>query len=194
MNQFDMKTLETAIIYVKRIADGKNPVNNQPMPEDSVLNEPNVIRCMFFVRDVLEGVRANQGEIGNSSSKRNRNKDQRIKDFPVEVLSRFVYREDKGISKLIDQIYEPVAGQNFKKITGKFVNDRLIASGYVTEVYSEEFKRNIKVPTEKGIAIGMRAERIDYQTNSYISIYYNKNAQEFLVRNLIKLIDGEVIE
>ena len=92
MNQFDMKTLETAIIYVKRIADGKNPVNNQPMPEDSVLNEPNVIRCMFFVRDVLEGVRANEGKVGDSNEGKQRRR-QRIKEFPVEVLSQFVYRE-----------------------------------------------------------------------------------------------------
>ena len=189
-----MKTLETAIIYIKRIADGKNPYNNQLMPEDSVLNEPNVIRCMFFVKDVLESVHANQGIIGSTNAKRERKKEQKIKDFPVEVLSQFVYREDKGINKLIDQIYEPVGGQNYKKITGKFVNERLMASGFITEVYSEEFKRNIKVPTDKGISIGLRAERIDYPTNSYISIYYNKNAQEFLVKNIIKLIDGEAIE
>lgn len=192
MNQFDMKTLETAIIYVKRIADGKNPVNNQPMPEDSVLNEPNVIRCMFFVRDVLEGVRANEGKVGDSNEGKQRRR-QRIKEFPVEVLSQFVYREDKGISKLIDQIYEPVADQNYRKISGKTINERLMASGYLTEVYNEELKKNVKVPTEKGTAIGLRAQRIDYQNNSYISIYYNKNAQEFLIKNLVKLLDGEVI-
>ena len=68
-----------------------------------------------------------------------------------------------------------------------------MASGYLTEVYNEELKRNVKVPTEKGTVIGLRAQRIDYQNNSYISIYYNKNAQEFLIKNLVKLLDGEVI-
>ena len=47
MEQLDMEKLEKALIYVGRIADGKNPVNNLPAEEDAVMNDPNVIRCMF---------------------------------------------------------------------------------------------------------------------------------------------------
>ena len=56
MESVDMKKLETAIVYLQRIADGNNPINNLPAEEDSVLNNPNVIRCMFFVKEVLEEV------------------------------------------------------------------------------------------------------------------------------------------
>ena len=54
MESVDMKKLETAIVYLQRIADGNNPINNLPADEDSVLNNPNVIRCMFFVKEVLD--------------------------------------------------------------------------------------------------------------------------------------------
>lgn len=62
----------------------------------------------------------------------------------------------------------------------------MISSDYVTEVYSEEFQKNIKVPTEKGQALGLRAERVVYQPtgHAYISIIYNKQAQEFIVANI----------
>lgn len=50
MEPVDLAKLETAIKYVERIAEGNNPVNNLPMEEDAVLNNPNVIRCMYFVR------------------------------------------------------------------------------------------------------------------------------------------------
>ena len=50
MESVDIKKLETAIAYVQRIAEGNNPINNTPADEDPVLNNPNVIRCMFFVK------------------------------------------------------------------------------------------------------------------------------------------------
>ena len=69
MESIDMKKLETAIVYLQRIADGNNPINNLPAEEDSVLNNPNVIRCMFFVKEVLEEVKRNNGYIGKKSKK-----------------------------------------------------------------------------------------------------------------------------
>ncbi len=69
MESVDMKKLETAIIYLQRIVEGNNPINNMPADEGSVLNNPNVIRCMFFVKDVLEEVKRNNGYIGRKAKK-----------------------------------------------------------------------------------------------------------------------------
>ena len=55
--------LEKSIIYVDRIANGCNPVNNSPLTNDSVLNNPNVIRCMYFIKDILKEVYDNGGVI-----------------------------------------------------------------------------------------------------------------------------------
>ena len=54
MASVDMRKLDTAITYIQRIAEGCNPVNNMVAREDSVLNNPNVIRCMFFVKEILD--------------------------------------------------------------------------------------------------------------------------------------------
>lgn len=192
MEQIDMKKLEAAIIYAQRIADGNNPINNHPMENDTVINDPNVIRCMYFIRDVLQKVYDNNGVIDGVIKKSIR----ADKNFPYEVLPQFEYKEDKGINRLIEQIYAPVADKGIKKISGARINAWMIKSGYVTEIYSEEFQTNIKVPTEKGEALGLRAERVVYQPTGqvYISIYYNKQAQEFLVANMEKILNGEVVE
>ena len=54
MEVVDTKKLETAIMYLQRITEGHNPVNNMPVEDDSVISNPNVVRCMAFVKDVLE--------------------------------------------------------------------------------------------------------------------------------------------
>lgn len=192
--EIDMKKLETAIIYLQRIADGNNPINNMPAEEDAVLNNPNVIRCMYFVKEVLEQVKANNGVIAGPHARRERRSGRAEDMFPFEILSKFQYREDKSINNLLNQIYEPMEDKTIRKLSGKRINEWLMAYGYVQEVYNEELKGNIKVPTEKGVAIGLRSERVEYPNNIYYSIIYNRNAQEFLVRNIEKFINGEVIE
>ena len=63
MDIVDIEKLETAIIYMQRITEGRNPVNNMPEDEDSVINNPNVVRCMFFVKEILEEIKRNDGYI-----------------------------------------------------------------------------------------------------------------------------------
>ena len=57
MELLDMEKLENALFLVNRMADGKNPLNDNPYEENSVLNDPTIIRCMFFVKDVLTSVK-----------------------------------------------------------------------------------------------------------------------------------------
>ena len=53
MKVIDLNKLEVALTYVQRMAEGNNPGTYQPAAEDDVLNNPNVIRCMYFIRDVF---------------------------------------------------------------------------------------------------------------------------------------------
>ena len=47
MREFDVQQLSVAIEYVKRLANGNNPVNNSPLPADDALNNANDIRCII---------------------------------------------------------------------------------------------------------------------------------------------------
>ena len=82
MEIVDTQKLETAVIYLQRITEGRNPVTNMPAEEDSVINNPNVVRCMFFIKDILEELRRNDGYIGRRPrTNRNNNKlDVKVSD------------------------------------------------------------------------------------------------------------------
>ncbi len=144
MEGIDLKKLETAIIYVQRIADGYDPVDNRPAEEESVLNSPDVVRCMFFIKDVLEAVRRNDGLIGKAKGKAPK------EHFPYEVLNEFCYREDLSITYLLAQIHLPLEGRNIKKISLQTVTRWLKIAGYLTEEFSQEVGKIATVPTEKG--------------------------------------------
>ena len=182
MESVDMKKLETAIVYLQRISDGNNPINNLPADEDSVLNNPNVIRCMFFVKEILEEVKRNNGYIGKKAKKSDR------MDFPIEVLRSFIYREDKAISKLVEQINELIDENVYKRINYKQITQWLKMNEFLHEEYSKELNKTITVPTEKGLQLGIRAERrVGSSGMEYLLVIYGRQAQEYIVQNIEKI-------
>ena len=189
MEQIDLEKLDVAITYMQRIADGKNPVNNMPAEDDDVLNNPNVIRCMFFVKEILEEVKSNGGCIGKKTSKKQR---ETVKEeFPFEVLSKFEFREDLPISRLVEQINGMVDTNLYKKVPYKPIMMWLRANGFVMDEYNNENKKVRTNPTEKGEKLGLyTVNKIGISGRPYVYILYNQNAQEYIVKNLESILNG----
>lgn len=186
MELVDMKKLDTAILYLQRIADGNNPVNNMPADDDTVLNNPNVIRCMYFVKEVLEEVKRNNGHIGKNAKRSDK------LDFPVEALTAFAYREDKPISKLVGQINESIDDRINLKLSYKPILQWLKLNGFLVEEFSQEFNKTVTLPTDKGHQIGIRAERRNSATGvEYMYVIYGKQAQEYIVQNMATILNGK---
>ncbi|MDD7298165.1 hypothetical protein [Fibrobacter intestinalis] len=189
MKWIDMNKLETAIIYVQRIADGNNPVNNVPVEADSVLNNPHVIRCMYFVKEVLEEVKCHGGYTGSKLKKADK------QAFPMAALADFAYREDLAISRFVKQINEFVDDRIYQKLSYKPITQWLKSHGFLTEVFNQEFQKNVTMPTEKGRRIGIRAERmVNLKGTDYMYVVYNKQAQEYIVQNMEAILHSEDAE
>lgn len=186
METVDLVKLETAIKYVERIAEGNNPVNSMPLEEDAVLNNPNVVRCMFFVKEVLEEVRRNGGVIGGKRTRAAK------EPFPFEALKQFQYESDQSITHVLKQIHAPLEGREVKKISARMVTDWMKAAGYLTIAYSGEVGKETTMPTEKGRELGIYTEVRSVPGNTYLAVIYNQNAQEFIVRNLERIVSGEM--
>lgn len=188
MEMVDMKKLETAILYIQRITDGNNPVNNMPVEEDTVLNNPNVIRCMHFVKDILEEVKKNGGYVGKKRKTRK-------SDFPIEILETFEYREDKTITKFVEQLNEQLDASIYQKITYKVIVDWLKLNDFLKRGYSSEFEKDVTYPTQKGKSIGITASKEkNNRGTEYIRIVYGKDAQQFIVKNMRQILKGKVYE
>ena len=183
MKQFDQAKLDVAIKYVERIADGCNPVNNVPLDNNDILNNPNIIRCMYFIKDILEEVRNNGGIIGGKNGK------EPTIPFPKEVLDKFVYLEDKSITHVLNQIYEPIVDMNVKKVSVTKVTAALKEEGYLLDEPNPETGKTRKVPSEKGKELGIYLIEREYNGRMYQSVTYNRKAQEYVVELIRKLME-----
>ncbi len=187
MEMFDKGKLKTACECIEEIADGRNPVTHDALDQDSVWNDPAVIRNMYFIRDVMGSVMSNGGAVGRRAPKPGK------ETIPVaSLIGQFVYREDKTISKVINQVYEPVAERSVKKIAVTTVTGWLKAAGYLCERPAPDKAGTISCPTEKGLRLGIRPEERSFNGRTYTAVIYDQEAQEYVVHNLEKIENGEV--
>ena len=187
MTQIDMRRLEVAIKYIERIADGRNPVNNRPVEDDAVLNDPNVIRCMFFVREVLNAVKENDGMISGRASKTAKS------PFPFDCLSKFAYVDDTSISHFLNRLKDLSPDPNVKGIHTKIVTDWLKSKGYLIDIPDEYTGKFRTEATESGIAFGLyMQERMSAYGQVYRMVMYSQKAQEFLVAHLEEIVGNRL--
>lgn len=185
--QIDMQKLEVALKYIERIADGKNPVNNKPAESDSVLNNPNVIRCMYFVKDVLAAVKDNNGMVGERVSKPSKT------PFPFECLSAFEYVDDTSIAYLMTRLKGLALDPNVRGIGTKPVTDWLKQKGYLTNVVDKYTGKLHPETTDAGVEFGLyMQERISANGQSYQTIMYSQKAQEFIAEHLEQIVKNTI--
>lgn len=186
MERLDSEKLNKAIIYVERITEGKNPVNNLPVESDSVINDPNVIRCMYFIKDALITIKENGGVVGKKQK-------EKKKAFPIESLDSFQFVENKVITKITEQLNEDIDLNVYQRLKYNVITDWLKKNGYLREIYEGNDKKKYTISTEKGQMIGITHS---LQTNAsgktYYRVEYNKTAQEFIINNLKEMIQDHV--
>ena len=186
MSEIDLAKLDVAITYVQRIADGKNPVTNQPADNDSVINNPNVIRCMFFISDVLQQVKANGGIISRKGSG--------VKvSFPLEVLNNFTYEKDQSITGFISQLKRMCENPNTVKLNPVLITNWLRNNGYLITEPDRYSGKKITRTTSLGEELGLRMEERTsaYNGMSYNLVIYSQKAQEYLVEHFAEITGVE---
>ena len=64
----DLEIMQRARAYIEKMANGVNPITDQPVPDYETLNDVRISRCLFYVSDVLRQVIENGGEIGKKKA------------------------------------------------------------------------------------------------------------------------------
>ena len=186
MELVDTKKLEIAIQYLQRITEGHNPVNNIPVDDDSVIKNPNVVRCMLFIKEILEELKRNDGYIGRRPRT---NRDSSKQEYPLEALKEFRYSGDKSITRLVDQINNLADMTVYQRITYIPITAWLKQNGYLGEEQTEENGKKRTVVTDKGRETGIKSElRRNAKDQEYVYITYGRTAQEFIVSNMDKIL------
>ena len=179
----ELETMQRAKMYIDKLAKGINPLDDSVIPEDDIINNVRLSRCLFYVSDVLRQVIDNGGVTPPKRKKKEKF------NITFEQIQRFQFSEmSLQISKITDMINALTDNPDMKKLAATHITEWLVSIDMLkVEINAEG--RNVKRPTAHGMELGISTEERNGVIGNYTAVVYNRQAQQFIVDNIDAIID-----
>ena len=179
----DLEKIEYAKGFVDKLAQGVNPMTDEPVPEGELLNNVRISRCMFFVSDILRQVIDNGGVTKAPKKKAS-------KPFLLTPEQFDLYRPSPypvSLSVVAKEISMLADDPDMQKITYYDIMDWLVSKGLITESIGPDGKP-LRLPSPDGEKAGIRVERRQTPYGDKQVVVYDKDAQQFIMDNIFAVV------
>lgn len=178
----DLEVMQRAKMYIDKLANGINPLDDTAIPEDDVINNVRMSRCLFYVSDVLRQVIENGGRVTAKKVPK--------ENFHISFddIQKFRFSDTPiPISEIARRINELAENENMKQLTHKNITDWLI-SIEILQIETQADGKNAKRPTIRGNELGITTEVRTGLNRNYTVVLYNRAAQQFIIDNIDSVI------
>lgn len=182
----ELDKMKRAKMYLDKLADGIDPLTDQELPNDTVLNNVRLARCFFYASDVLRRVIENGGEV------RAHRKPKRADFFltPEQLAAIPISDTPIRISNFVERLNAVIDTENTKKISTVAITNWLAERGFLEDHLNSKGKKSRR-PTELGYGIGLSTEETQTARGTFTIVLYSGEAQRFLLDNLSAILDPE---
>ena len=176
----ELETMQRAKMYLDKLSRGVDPITDREMPEDAVLNNVRICRCLHYVSGVLEQVIANGGVVGKREGTpfvidRSRMVNIRLTQNPV------------SLTEFTGNIVACMGDPNMKKPNAKAITGWLTERGLMELTTDPEGKQR-RLPTEAGLRAGLSTARRTGANGEYLAVYYDANIQRLILDHLEEIL------
>lgn len=187
----ELEKIQRAKMYMDKLANGINPVDDSLVPDEEVVNNVRLSRCFFFVSDVLRQVIENGGVRPTAAEKKPK---KRPLEIPLEKREEFAYSTSPiPASEIAKRINALVEDENTVKLSYSGITTWLAQIGMLEPVTTPEGKKT-KYPTEIGKENGITLEERTGARGTYQVVVYDTAAQHFVVDNLDAILAAKAIK
>lgn len=166
---------------LRKMANGINPLNGEPLAEGSFLHDPRMIRCLYFIQEVL-------GRAIDGQSRTGTNKLDAFVITAEEKLRVELPQGRIGVNEFAKCVNRVIDLTRSKKVTGMEMNKRLKKMG----VLEEEVLADGKTRTMAGAKsheYGIETEKRTHHGNEYEMILFNDLGKKYLLENLEAIME-----
>ncbi len=170
--------------YIEKLANGINPLNDQPVSDSDLINNVRISRCLFYVSDLLRQVEEQGGIVGKAVK-------EKKAPFWLDYDARLKFRFSEtpiAISEITKRINDLIDAEQMKKISYKHILEWLIELDALT-VVTDVNGKSAKNPTPRGEELGISTEQRQGQNDVYTVVVYNREAQQFILDNLDAVVE-----
>ena len=187
----ELEKIEYTKSFIDKLANGINPLDDTPIPNDDIANHVRISRCFFYVSSIL------QKEIDRE--RRRVSKEKKFERLPFSItpeqLQQFEYSSTpvsvSAMGKKINWLVrEDIEEMRIKKFSYKKINYWLHDIGMIEwrEWTNGKFKR---FPTPEGEAIGLVLQIWENYGRRSPVIYLTEEAQHFIIDNIEAVMAAE---
>ncbi len=181
-NEFDR--IEKAKAVLEKIAKGVDPLTGVAIDGESFLNDPRIIRCFYFVGEVLDNVLN-----GVYSARGNK-----LLNFIItpEQKSQVRFSPGKiGVNEFSRNINECIDLSRSKRLTGVELNRRLRKMGILGEIPGEKGKTRTTL-NGSSAEYGFETEIKSYNGVEYEAVVINDKGKRYLLDNIETIMEAVV--
>ena len=176
----ELEIIRHAKGYLDKLARGIDPLTDEPVSEDDVVNKKRVSRCLSYVSELLDRVIEN----GGVQPQRARNTAKPPFALSPEALARYPYGDlpvtVSVIAQRLNELAEPDAVQKLKSTS---ITGFLLREGLLYE-HTDEADRRSRRPTEAGRRLGIATEHRSSRDGDYEAVVYGRDAQRYILDHL----------
>ena len=187
----ELEKIAYAKSFIDKLANGINPLDDTPIPDDDIANNVRLSRCFFYVSGIL------QKEIDRERRKVSKEKKSERLPFSItpEQLERFEYSpmpiSVSAMGKKINWLVrEDIEEMKIEKFSYRKINYWLHAIGMI-EWREWENGKSKRFPTPEGEAIGLVLQIWENYGRRSPVIYLSEEAQHFIIDNIEAVMVAE---
>lgn len=181
----ELEMINRAKTYIDKLANGVNPLTDEPVSENDIVNNVRISRCFFYISDLLR--RFADGGFPEAAKKGKK------QPFIIteEQRKRFEFSETPiSVSEIARRFNAAVNTEGAVQMRYSGITFWLIESGLLS-VDRREDGREVKLPTAAGTELGISQEVRSGANGSYTVVVYNENAQRYIVDNIDAILEAE---
>lgn len=187
----ELEKIAYAKSFIDKLANGINPLDDTPIPDDDIVNNVRLSRCFFYVSDIL------RKEIERERRRQTRERKPAPLPFSItqEQLQNYVYStypiSATAIAKKINWLVKSdIDEKKIERFSYRKINYWLHDIGMI-EWREWENGKSKRFPTPEGEAIGLVLKIWESYGRKSPVIYFSEDAQHFIIDNIDAVIAAE---
>lgn len=180
----ELEKIEYARSFLESLANGINPLDGSPIPEQDIANNVRLSRCFSYVSELLRQVMENGGVRPVKAAK------ARKRDFALTEEERGklqVSERALTVSEIAERLNGLIDRDLTKRISAASINQWLLERQFLEVVVRPDGKTR-KLPTAQGRELGLFTEERTGQYGSYLIVLFAPSAQQFLYDNIEAIV------
>lgn len=177
----ELETIQRAKMYMDKLANGINPIDDTRLPESDAINHERLSKCFAYVSGILHRVIENGG----------------VPPLPQPVEPRIApFLLSDNQKKAFEYSDTPIPISEIAKRLNALINEKSMVKikyqhirSWLSEIGMLEMVDTIsggraKHPTEAGAGLGISVEKRTGTDGDYQVVLYDKSAQQFILDNI----------